>query len=149
MFLPQAHSFARAINYIVVASNVHIYIAAGIKTLISDLQVARPSIMIVVPRVLEKVYNAASQKAGHGPKGVVFASAVVAAQNYMKEVSTNGKAGALTRTRRAAFDPIVYSCCAKCSAVAPSGLWPAVPRLTRNCWPSSVARVCLYTRAMV
>lgn len=65
--------------------------------------------MIVVPRVLEKVYNAASQKAGHGPKGVVFASAVVAAQNYMKEVSANGKAGALTRTRRAAFDPIVYS----------------------------------------
>ena len=64
--------------------------------------------MIVVPRVLEKVYNAASQKAGHGPKGVVFASAVVAAQNYMKEVSANGKAGALTRTRRAAFDPIVY-----------------------------------------
>lgn len=49
--------------------------------------------MIVVPRVLEKVYNAASQKAGHGPKGVVFASAVVAAQNYMKEVSANGQGG--------------------------------------------------------
>ena len=109
LFLPQAHSFARAINYIVVASNMHIYIAAGIKTLISDLQVAKPSIMIVVPRVLEKVYNAASQKAGHGPKGVVFASAVVAAQNYMKEISANGKASALTRARRAAFDPIVYS----------------------------------------
>ena len=109
LFLPQAHSFARAINYIVVSSNVRIYIATGIKTLISDLQVAKPTLMIVVPRVLEKVYNAASQKAGHGPKGVVFASAVVAAQNYMKEVSTNGKAGALTRTRRAAFDPIVYS----------------------------------------
>ena len=109
LFLPQAHSFARAINYIVVSSNVRIYIATGIKTLISDLQVAKPTLMIVVPRVLEKVYNAASQKAGHGPKGVVFASAVVAAQNYMKEVSANGKAGALTRTRRAAFDPIVYS----------------------------------------
>ena len=39
----------------------------------------------------------------------MFASAVVAAQNYMKEVSANGKAGARTRTRRAAFDPIVYS----------------------------------------
>ena len=109
LFLPQAHSFARAINYIVVSSNVRIYIATGIKTLISDLQVAKPTLMIVVPRVLEKVYNAASQKAGHGPKGVVFASAVVAAQNYMKEVSANGKAGALTHTRRAAFDPIVYS----------------------------------------
>lgn len=109
LFLPQAHSFARAINYICVASNLHIYIAQGIKTLTADLQVAKPTIMIVVPRVLEKVYNAASQKAGHGAKGVAFAAAVVAAQNYMKEVSTKGKAGTLTKARRAAFDPVVYA----------------------------------------
>ena len=51
--------------------------------------------MIVVPRVLEKVYNAASQKAGHGPKGVAFAAAVVAAQNYMKELGAKGKVGVL------------------------------------------------------
>ncbi len=109
LFLPQAHSFARAINYICVASNLHIYIAQGIKTLTADLQVAKPTIMIVVPRVLEKVYNAASQKAGHGAKGVAFAAAVVAAQNYMKEVSTKGKAGTLTKARRTAFDPVVYA----------------------------------------
>ncbi len=109
LFLPQAHSFARAINYICVASNLHIYIAQGIKTLTADLQVTKPTIMIVVPRVLEKVYNAASQKAGHGAKGVAFAAAVVAAQNYMKEVSTKGKAGTLTKARRAAFDPVVYA----------------------------------------
>ena len=109
LFLPQAHSFARAINYICVASNLHIYIAQGIKTLTADLQVAKPTIMIVVPRVLEKVYNAASQKAGHGAKGVAFAAAVVAAQNYMKEVSTKGKTGTLTKARRAAFDPVVYA----------------------------------------
>ena len=109
LFLPQAHSFARAINYICVASNLHIYIAQGIKTLTADLQVAKPTIMIVVPRVLEKVYNAASQKAGHGAKGVAFAAAVVAAQNYMREVSTKGKAGTLTKARRAAFDPVVYA----------------------------------------
>lgn len=109
LFLPQAHSFARAINYICVASNLHIYIAQGIKTLTADLQVAKPTIMIVVPRVLEKVYNAASQKAGHGAKGVAFAAAVVAAQNYMKEVSTKGKTGTLIKARRAAFDPVVYA----------------------------------------
>ena len=109
LFLPQAHSFARAINYICVASNLHIYIAQGIKTLTADLQVAKPTIMIVVPRVLEKVYNAASQKAGHGAKGVAFAAAVVAAQNYMKEVSAKGKAGALAKARRMAFDPVVYA----------------------------------------
>ena len=109
LFLPQAHSFARAINYICVASNLHIYIAQGIKTLTADLQVAKPTIMIVVPRVLEKVYNAASQKAGHGAKGVAFAAAGVAAQNYRKEISTKGKAGTLTKARRAAFDPVVYA----------------------------------------
>ena len=109
LFLPQAHSFARAINYICVASELHIYIAQGIKTLIADLQVAKPSVMIVVPRVLEKVYNAASQKAGHGAKGVAFAAAVVAAQNYMKEVSAKGKAGALAKARRMASDPVVYA----------------------------------------
>lgn len=109
LFLPQAHSFARAINYICVASELHIYIAQGIKTLIADLQVAKPSVMIVVPRVLEKVYNAASQKAGHGAKGVAFAAAVVAAQNYMKEVSAKGKAGALAKACRMAFDPVVYA----------------------------------------
>jgi long-chain acyl-CoA synthetase len=108
LFLPQAHTFARAINYIVAASDMHIYIARGISTLITDLQVAKPSIMIVVPRVLEKVYNAASQKAGTGLKGMAFASAVVAAQNYMKELSAKGKASTGLKMRRAAFDPTVY-----------------------------------------
>lgn len=108
LFLPQAHTFARAVNYIVAYSDLHIFIAQGISTLISDLQVARPSVMIVVPRVLEKVYNAASQKAGNGMKGVAFASAVVTAQTYMKEVSENGKARKVTTLRRAAYDPMVY-----------------------------------------
>lgn len=109
LFLPQAHSFARAINYIVVASNLRVYIATGIKTLLADLQVAKPTVMIVVPRVLEKVYNAASQKAGHGAKGMVFASAVLTAQQYMQEIGEYGKAKALTKSRRLAFDPLVYA----------------------------------------
>lgn len=108
LFLPQAHSFARAINYIVVASDLHVFIAQGISTLIADLQVAKPTVMIGVPRVFEKVYNAASQKAGHGAKGMVFASAVVAAQDYMRQLGTEGHVSAVTRARRAAFDPLVY-----------------------------------------
>lgn len=108
LFLPQAHTFARAINYIVACSEVRIYIAQGISSLISDLQVARPTIMIVVPRVLEKVYNAASQKAGNGVKGMAFAAAVVGAQTYMKEISRTGAPRSLSRIRRAAFDPVVY-----------------------------------------
>lgn len=108
LFLPQAHTFARAINYIVACSELRIYIAQGISSLITDLQVARPTVMIVVPRVLEKIYNAASQKAGNGIKGMAFAAAVVGAQRYMKELSSNGSARSLSRMRRAAFDPVVY-----------------------------------------
>lgn len=109
LFLPQAHTFARAVNYIVVASQLRIYIAQGIATLINDLQEAKPTVMIVVPRVLEKVYNAASQKAGHGVKGVAFAAGVVAAQNYIKEVSSNNKVKALTKARHATFDSMIYA----------------------------------------
>jgi long-chain acyl-CoA synthetase len=109
LFLPQAHSFARAINYACAYSSIQIYIAQGIKTLISDLQVARPTVMIGVPRVFEKVYNAASQKAGHGAKGMVFAAAVVAAQDYMQQLSKSGKVNVRTTLRRGIFEPLVYS----------------------------------------
>ncbi|MFC0265151.1 AMP-dependent synthetase/ligase [Alloscardovia macacae] len=109
MFLPQAHVFARAINYGVVYSRMHIYIATGISTLLSDLAVARPSVMIGVPRVFEKVYNAASQKAGRGVKGHVFNAAANAAREYMNQISESGHASAVATARRASFDPLVYS----------------------------------------
>ena len=109
LFLPQAHSFARAINYGVVNSRIRIYIATGIKTLLQDLAVARPTVMIAVPRVFEKVYNAASQKAGRGVKGHVFNAAANAARDYMNQISESGHASALATARRASFDPIVYS----------------------------------------
>ena len=109
MFLPQAHTFARAINYGVVGASMHVYIATGIKTLIGDLQVAKPTALIVVPRVLEKVYNAASQKAGHGPQGYVFASAVDTARKYMKQTVRHGKPGPVLAAHRALYEPLVYS----------------------------------------
>ena len=109
MFLPQAHVFARAINYGVVYSSIQVYIATGIGTLISDLQAAKPTIMIGVPRVFEKVYNAASQKAGHGIKGRIFASATKTARSYMADVSDNGKASFPQTVLHAAYGPLVYS----------------------------------------
>lgn len=109
MFLPQAHVFARAVNYGVIYSRLHVYIATGISTLLQDLAYSKPAIMIGVPRVFEKVYNAASQKAGRGAKGHIFNAAANAARAYMNEISEAGHASALTTARRAAFDPVVYS----------------------------------------
>ena len=148
LFLPQAHTFARAVNYIVVASNLRIYIAQGIATLINDLQEAKPTVMIVVPRVLEKVYNAASQKAGHGVKGVAFAAGVVTAQNYMKEISANGKPKALTAARRATFDPMIYAQLRQVLGGRAQWIVAEAPRWTRSCWRSSAVRTFRSTRAM-
>lgn len=108
LFLPQAHSFARAINYILVSSCLRIYIASGITTLVTDLQVAKPTVMIVVPRVLEKIYNAASQKAGHGLKGKIFAYAAKVARQSMDEFEATGAVSAKTRAKVAAMHHVVY-----------------------------------------
>ena len=107
-FLPQAHNFARAINYIVVNSGIRAYISSSIRTLITDLQVARPSIMIGVPRVFEKIYNAASQKAGHGFKGHVFADSVAVARRWTREMGAYGHASRATLALRRVYDPMVY-----------------------------------------
>lgn len=107
-FLPQAHSFARAINYICVNSDLRIYISDSFKSLLSDLQVARPTIMIGVPRVFEKIYNAASQKSGNGIKGHIFMAAANTAREYMHEVAHNGQVSPAISVLRNTFDPIVY-----------------------------------------
>ena len=109
MFLPLAHSFARAINYIVVASKIRAYISGTFKTLLSDLQYAKPTTMIAVPRVYEKIYNAASQKAGHGMKGHFFSMAVKHARTYMDEITEKGHPTFHTSLTHAAYDTLLYS----------------------------------------
>ncbi|AKV55205.1 long-chain-fatty-acid-CoA ligase [Bifidobacterium actinocoloniiforme DSM 22766] len=109
LFLPQAHTFARAISYGVISASMQVYISQGLNNLLSDLQESKPTVVIGVPRVFEKIYNAATQKAGHGPKGVVFAQAACAARDYMSDVAKRGKPTRKDALRRAAFDPLVYS----------------------------------------
>lgn len=109
LFLPQAHTFARAISYGVISASMQVYISKGLKNLLSDLQESKPTVIIGVPRVFEKIYNAATQKAGNGIKGTVFAHAVVSARDYMNDISQHGKASRKNALRRATFDSIVYS----------------------------------------
>ena len=100
--------------------------------------------MIVVPRVLEKVYNAASQKAGHGPKGAALAlrRGGPPGRNYMKEVSANGKAGALTpHSPRCLRSDCLLFAARKCSGWSRQvDCGRRCPCLTRNCWLSSAVR---------
>ncbi|OTA27609.1 long-chain fatty acid--CoA ligase [Alloscardovia macacae] len=75
MFLPLAHAFARYIQYAAAGAHGVIGYLSDTKHLLADVRGFKPSYMLAVPRVYEKVYNAASQKAGNGVKGHIFNAA--------------------------------------------------------------------------
>ena len=73
LFLPLAHCFARYIQYVADWRAGVVGYLPGAKHLLADLRSFKPTYLLGVPRVFEKVYNAASQKAGAGIRGRVFA----------------------------------------------------------------------------
>jgi len=75
LFLPLAHCFARYIQYVAIGGHGVVGYLPGAKHLLADLRSFKPTYLLGVPRVFEKVYNAASQKAGAGIKGRLFARA--------------------------------------------------------------------------
>lgn len=109
LFLPMAHVFARMINYMCVFSRIRAYISSNFNNLVSDLKYSKPTAMIGVPRVYEKLYNSISQNAGMGWKGRVFAMSVKTARTYMQEINKKGKPRLYTSVLRTAFDTSVYS----------------------------------------
>ncbi|RBP98994.1 AMP-dependent synthetase/ligase [Bifidobacterium xylocopae] len=75
LFLPLAHCFARYIQYVAIGAQGVVGYVSNTKHLLADLRTFRPTYLLAVPRVFEKVYNAASQKAGTGMTGRIFAGA--------------------------------------------------------------------------
>ena len=76
LFLPLAHCFARFIQYASIASDDGVVgYLPDTKSLLPDLRSFEPTYLLGVPRVFEKVYNAASHKAGAGWKGRLFVKA--------------------------------------------------------------------------
>ncbi|NMM99821.1 AMP-binding protein [Bifidobacterium sp. DSM 109958] len=75
LFLPLAHCFARYIQYVAIGGHGVIGYIPGAKRLLADLRSFKPTYLLGVPRVFEKVYNAASQKAGAGIRGRIFSKA--------------------------------------------------------------------------
>ncbi|WEV41359.1 AMP-dependent synthetase/ligase [Bifidobacterium sp. ESL0682] len=72
LFLPLAHCFARYIQYVAIGAQGVVGYTPNAKHLLTDLRTFKPTYLLGVPRVFEKVYNAASQKAGAGLQGRVF-----------------------------------------------------------------------------
>ncbi|MCI1935495.1 MAG: AMP-dependent synthetase/ligase [Bifidobacteriaceae bacterium] len=85
LFLPLAHCFARYIQYVLVGAHGVVGYVPSAAHLLTDLRTFKPTYLLGVPRVFEKVYNAASQKAGSGFKGRVLAKAYGHYVNWSKD----------------------------------------------------------------
>ncbi len=107
LFLPLAHVFARLIQVLVIEAGVVLGHSPDIKNLLDDLGSFRPTFLLAVPRVFEKVYNGAEQKATAGGKGKIFAKAADTAIAYSKALDSGGPALGL-KVKHAVFDKLVY-----------------------------------------
>ncbi|KRE60714.1 long-chain fatty acid--CoA ligase [Arthrobacter sp. Soil736] len=108
MFLPLAHVFARFISVLSVAAGVTVAHTPDIKHLLPDLQSYKPTFILAVPRVFEKVYNSALTKAEDGGKGAIFHKAADTAIAYSR-ARQDGGVGFGLKIKHAIFDRLVYS----------------------------------------
>ncbi|MFE6650089.1 AMP-dependent synthetase/ligase, partial [Nocardioides sp. NPDC057772] len=107
LFLPLAHVFARIIQIGCIKSRTRLGHTPDIKNLVADLGTFRPTFVLAVPRVFEKVYNTASQKAVADGKGRIFDMATEVAINYSR-ATESGKAPLLLAAKHKLFSKLVY-----------------------------------------
>ena len=108
LFLPLAHVFARLIQVACVESGARMGHSADIKNLLADFATFQPTFILSVPRVFEKVYNTAKQKAHGDGKGKIFDRAEKIAIDYSTALDTGGASLPL-RLQHGLFDKLVYS----------------------------------------
>ena len=108
LFLPLAHVFARFIQVLCVASKAQMGHTADVKNLLDDFAEFKPTFILSVPRVFEKVYNSAEQKAAAGGKGKIFGQAADVAIAWSR-AQDDGGPGLLLRAKHGLFDRLVYS----------------------------------------
>jgi long-chain acyl-CoA synthetase len=107
LFLPLAHVFARIIQVGCVKAQVRLGHSADILHLLDDLAVFRPTFILAVPRVFEKVFNTASQRAAADGKGRIFNRAADVAMAWSRRLET-GRTNVLVKAQHALFDRLVY-----------------------------------------
>ncbi|MFI6757871.1 AMP-dependent synthetase/ligase [Micromonospora sp. NPDC050417] len=108
LFLPLAHSFARTIQIGMIYARATLAHSSDPKNLVNELQVFRPTFVLSVPRVFEKVYNGAAQKAASEGKGAIFARAERVAVAYSEALDSRGGPGLALRMQHRLFDRLVY-----------------------------------------
>lgn len=109
LFLPLAHCFARFIQYASIASDDGVVgYLPDTKTLLPDLRSFEPTYLLGVPRVFEKVYNAASHKADAGWKGRLFVKAAEAARVWSRKEQAGEQHTFAEIAERAKYETLVY-----------------------------------------
>ncbi|WP_040798067.1 AMP-dependent synthetase/ligase, partial [Nocardia higoensis] len=107
MFLPLAHVFARAVALAAFDAKVIVAHSSDWSTLVDQFGAFKPDFILSVPRVFEKVFNAAKQKAHDGGKGKIFDAAAATAIAYSESLD-NGGPGLGLKLKHALFDKLVY-----------------------------------------
>ncbi|MFV0495202.1 AMP-dependent synthetase/ligase [Mycobacterium sp.] len=107
VFLPLAHVLSRALTLAALTNKVTTGFTSDVKNLVPMLAVFKPTVVVSVPRVFEKVYNTAEQNAAAGGKGNIFKAAAQTAEDWSRALD-GGKPGVLLRAKHALFDRLVY-----------------------------------------
>jgi long-chain acyl-CoA synthetase len=108
LFLPLAHVFARIIEVGCIEGGIVLGHCGDLTALLPALASFRPTFILAVPRVFEKVFNSAEQKAVSERKGAIFGRATQVAITYSRALDTPGGPGFRLRARHALFDRLVY-----------------------------------------
>jgi long-chain acyl-CoA synthetase len=108
LFITLAHVFARFISVLCIHGGVKVGHQADTKQLLPALGSFKPTFLLAVPRVFEKVYNSSEQKAEAGGKGKIFRAAADAAIEHSKAVDA-GHVPLGLKLRFAVLDRLVLS----------------------------------------
>ena len=109
LFLPEAHVFGRLVEICAVLAPIKLGHVPDIKSLTDELAAFRPTLVLGVPRVFEKVYNSARAKAQAEGKGKIFDKAADTAIAYSKALDTESGPSFGIRLKHKVFDRLVYS----------------------------------------
>ena len=109
LFLPVAHVFGRMVQIGSVAAGLHMaHCSDPVGRLPIDLASFKPTFVLAVPRIFEKVYNGAEAKAEAAGKGKIFRKAADIAIEYSRGIES-GKISPALKLKHGLFDKLVYS----------------------------------------
>jgi long-chain acyl-CoA synthetase len=108
LFLPVAHVFGRMVQIGSITAGLHLAHCSDLTKLPADLASFKPTFVLAVPRIFEKVYNGAEAKAQAAGKGKIFHKAAEVAIEYSKALDSK-KISPLLKLQHGLFDKLVYS----------------------------------------